>query len=94
MEINHALIAFYMSQGEMDVLHFCGFKTKPLWDDFESLAARLQTDPTYGLVGEPVGEEGYQITEAPASMVRFYKELNPADDDAYYVNESGAVIKM
>lgn len=90
MEITHALIAFVMEgDGDMDVLHFCGYGSQPLWDDRLAFSDRLATDPKYGLVGHQ-----FQVMEAPVTMVRFYKELDPKDDDAYYVNEVGDVVKM
>jgi hypothetical protein len=90
MEITHALIAFVMEgDGEMDVLHFCGFDHQPLWDDRLSLNDRLNENPKYGLVGQT-----FQIMEAPVTMIKFYKELDPKDDDSYFVNEVGDVVKM
>ncbi len=89
MEITHALIAVIYGSNEMDILHFCGFDHKPTEEDQAALAHRLSTDHQYGLVGET-----YQIQEAPSVFIRHYKELNPKDNDAYYVDWSGLVVKM
>ena len=90
MEIKHALIAFVMEgDGDMDVLHFCGYDHQPLWDDRLTLTDRLNLDPKYGLIGQE-----FQIMEAPVTMVKFYNDLDPKDEDAYYVNEVGDVVKM
>lgn len=89
MEINYALIAFVMGDGEMDVLHFCGLKAKPLYDKFGELYHRLKTDPKYGLT-----DMKFEVTEASSAMVEYYKKLNPPDEDAYYIDDSGAIVKM
>lgn len=89
MEINYALIALTWGDGELDVYHFCGYKNQPTEEDYSALAHRLKSDPQYGLT-----EVVYQIQEASPALVKYYKALNPSDEEAYYVDDDGAVVKM
>ncbi len=73
IEINHALIAVVMGDGELDILHFCGFDHKPTKEDYEMFRQKF------------AGE--YEIQEASSELVKYYKNLNPPDEDAYYVED-------
>lgn len=89
MEIKHALIAVTYGDNEMEVSHFCGYQKQPTEDDYNSLSKRLRTDPQYGMTEA----EKYQIQEASSALIKYYKNLEPKDEDAYYVDETGEVVK-
>lgn len=95
MNYDYALMAVVMTthkggrSGEMDVIHFCHYDHKPTDEDKEALAKRLREETRYGLVGRT----DYQIVEAMPGMVQYYGRLNPADEDAYYVDQHGEVLK-
>lgn len=89
MEINHALIAAIITPGELEVLHFCGYKNKPTQQERNALLCRLNTESKFNCT-----EVTFEIIEASTGMVKYYKELDPKDEDSYYVDETGAVFKM
>jgi DNA-binding HxlR family transcriptional regulator len=90
MKVNFGLMACVLSANEMDVLHFCAFKDRPTQIEYSNLAERLVTEEKYGLVGRT----DYVIIEASPKMVKYYENLNPKDEDSYYINELGNVVKM
>lgn len=88
MDITHALVAVVWGDGELDILHFCGFNREPVEEDYRALADRLQTDSKYGMIGE----EGWVIQEAPPSLVQYYIQM--PDDATWMVTESGVIERV
>ncbi len=87
MEINYALVAVVMGEEELDVLHFCGFKNRPNVKDRIKLQERLQSDNKYNMTEYSIKD--YQLQEASPSLVQYYKNLDPKDEDSYYVDDEG-----
>jgi hypothetical protein len=92
MEINYALVAVVMGDSELDILHFCGFKNIPSVKDRIKLQERLQSDSKYNMTDKMISD--YQLQEASPSLIQYYKNLDQKDEDSYYVDEEGAVVKM
>jgi hypothetical protein len=56
--------------GRFPIVHFCGY-LNPITDkDIDLLKQELATDPEFGLVGV----EGLVYSEAPAEIVKLYRE--------------------
>lgn len=82
MEIKHALIAVIMGDGDLEISHFCGYKDKPTKNDRDALIKRLQTIPEYNLVDV----KGWEIQEASSALIKYYLNLDPKDEDSYYMD--------
>jgi hypothetical protein len=79
-QINYGLIVgrIVSDNTEMEIVHFCGFeKPIPPGAD-EELRRELATDPTFELVGEI---DSLIIVEAPPEVVRFYQEVEKAEEE-------------
>lgn len=71
-----------MGDGDLEISHFCGYKDKPTKSDRDALIKRLQTNPEYNLVDV----KGWEIQEASPDLVKYYLNLDPKDEDSYYVD--------
>lgn len=73
MKINYGLIAFnpkmVTENGEVEILHFCGYEEQIQKQDIEALKEELATDEEFGLT-EMI--EDLIIKEASPTIVDYY----------------------
>jgi hypothetical protein len=61
------------ANGEMSILHFCGYVKPPTKEDVVALKEELNTDPEFGLVGR-IGKDVF-ILDASKDVVEFYTNM-------------------
>lgn len=74
-DFTYGLIAVTQSDedkknGQVTVVHFCGYMEQPTDDVLKSLEEELNTDPEFNLVGR-INKDVF-IVEATDEMVKFY----------------------
>jgi hypothetical protein len=73
MKINYGLIAYLPYQdkdGNIDILHFCGYEQKPSTYDIESLREEFKNDKEFGLTEI---SDDIIIQLATESILEYYK---------------------
>lgn len=57
-------------EGQISIVHFCGYPKKPTQRDFELLKEELNTDPEFHLVGRI--DKDVFLLEATPEMVQYF----------------------
>ena len=89
-EFKYGLIACTQSDedkanGQVTVVHFCGYIYPPTKDVLKSLEEELNTDPEFNLVGR-INKDVF-IVEATDEMVKFYTSKKNNEETVVTIHE-------
>lgn len=76
IDIKHGLIAVLpdpkQQEEDLEILHFCGYESKPGKNEIESLHEELKNDESFGLIDVA---ENLVIIPAPPDIVQYYRNM-------------------
>jgi hypothetical protein len=84
-EFKYGLVAVTQSeedaaQGQVSIVHFCGYPNPPTQVDIDSLVEELNTDPTFNLVGR-MGKDVFVVTATPEMVAHYVGNITLIDHD-------------